>query len=140
MLKLQTFLSSAASQRPVAMSQSSKANPFSPDSTAEGTLPPFEVAKAWAFEQVLKHMEQHFGKSSWMLIGEDKTTFMAKHLQLKGGGHPGRTAIFNAIAKCKQPGWYPGKVDGKRAGRKPLFTDHQKSEMARVAIPQSSPG
>ena len=48
-----------------------------------------------------------------MLIGEDKTTFMAKHLQLKGGGHPGRTAIFNALAKCKQPAWYPGKVDGK---------------------------
>ena len=134
MLKLQTFLSSAASQRPVAMSQSSTDNPLSPDSTAQGTLPPFEVAKAWAFEKVLKHMEKHLGKSTWMLIGEEKTRFIAKHLQLKGGGHPGHTAVSNAIAKCKQPGWYPGKVDGKRTGRKPLFTDHQKSEMARVAM------
>ena len=44
------------------------------------------------------------GKSAWMLIGEEKTKFIAKYLQLKGGGHPGSTAVINAIAKCKQPG------------------------------------
>ena len=70
------------------MSQSSNDNLLSPDGTAQGTLPPFEVAKAWAFETVLKHMEKHLGRSAWMLIGEDKTKFIAKHLTLKGGGHP----------------------------------------------------
>ena len=68
------------------MSMSSKDNLLSPDGTAQGTLPPFEVAKAWAFETVLKHMEKHLGRSAWMLLGEEKTKFIAKHLQLNGAG------------------------------------------------------
>ena len=86
-LKQNTCLS-ANCQRAVTMSQSSNDNLLSPDGTAQGTLPPFEVAKAWAFETVLKHMEKHLGRSAWMLIGEDKPKFIAKHLTLKGGGHP----------------------------------------------------
>ena len=109
--------SSLDSQRAVAMSQASKDNLLSPDNMALWTLPPFVVAKAWAFETVLKHMEKHLGKSTWMLISEEKTKFIAKHLQLKGGGQPGSTAVINAIAKCKQPGWNPGKVHGQRRGR-----------------------
>ena len=108
------------------------AGSLSPANTKKGVLPPFEVAKAYAFETVLRQMEKHTRKSSWMLLGEDKTSFIAKHLTLQGGGRPGSTAVSNAIAKCKTPGWYPGMVSGARRGRKPVFTEHQKREMARL--------
>ena len=35
-------------------------------------MPPFEVARAYAFERVLVQMEKHVGKSVWELIGEDR--------------------------------------------------------------------
>ena len=73
---------------------------MSPDNTPKGTLPPFEVAKAFAFETVLSQMAKHMGKSMWQLIGEDKGDFIAKHLELKGGGRPSRSSVFKAIKKC----------------------------------------
>ena len=42
--------------------------------------------------------------------------------------------MFKAIKKCRDKGWHPGKVTGERTGRKPMFTEHQKAEMARVAM------
>ena len=116
------------------LSKSPNANSWSPEDTKEGTLPPFEVAKAFAFDVVLRQMESHLGKSCWQLLGEGRTAFTAKHLSLKGGGKPGTTAVENAVAKCKTPGWYPGKVHGDQRGRKPVFTEQQKREMARVAM------
>ena len=107
---------------------------LSADNTPKGMLPPFEVAKAFAFEQVLSQMAKHMGKSEWQLIGEDKGVFIAKNLQLKGGGRPSRSAVFKAIKKCREEGWHPGKVTGERTGKKPTFTQHQKAEMARVAM------
>ena len=104
------------------------------DSTPKGMLPPFEVAKAFAFDKVLAQMAKHMGKSEWQLIGEDKGDFIAKHLELKGGGRPSRSAVFKAIKKCRDKGWHPGKVTGERTGRKAMFTEHQKAEMARVAM------
>ena len=109
-------------------------NPLSAAHTKEGTLPPFEVAKAYAFEQVLSHVEKRLGQSSRQLLGEDKATFIAKHLVLQGGGTPGRETVFKAIRKCSQPGWYPGQVFGKRTGRPPAFTLRQKKAMAEAAM------
>ena len=116
------------------MPASSNEGTMSPDNTPDGMLPPFEVAKAYAFELVLQTMQKHMGKSCKSLLGEEKGSFIARHLRLKGGGHPGRAAVFKAIARCKAPTWYPGKVLGERTGRKPVFTEHQKAEMARVAM------
>ena len=109
-------------------------NAWSPQGTKDGALPPFEIAKAYAFDVVLQQMTQHFGQSCWMLLGVDKRKFIADHLHVKGGGHPGTTAVENAIAKCKNGEWYPGKVSGQRRGRKPVYTEHQKREMARVTM------
>ena len=52
------------------------------------------------------------GKSSRQLLGEDKGLFIAKQLELKGGGAPGRTAVFEAIRKCKQKGMMMRGVGG----------------------------
>ena len=106
---------------------------WSPDSTPSGTLPPFEVAKAFAFDAVLSQIESHTGKTCRQLLGQDKRDFIARHLTLKDGGSPGRTAVLVAIRKCKE-GWYPGKEDGKRTGRPPVFAAHQKTAIARVAM------
>ena len=124
--------------------------PLSPDNTPKGTLPPFEVAKAYAFEKVLSHMAKCMGKSLWQLIGEDKGDFIAKHLVLKGGGRPSRSSVFKVIKKCGENGWHPGKVTGQRTGRKPTFTQHQKDEAIgeayarwgarKVPSPESQPG
>ena len=42
--------------------------------------------------------------------------------------------VFQNIAKCKQPGWYPGKVHGQRTGRTPVISVHQKESIARVLM------
>ena len=49
-------------------------NIFSPDNTPKGTLPPFEIAKAYAFEKVLSQIETHTAKLARVLLGEDKAT------------------------------------------------------------------
>ena len=107
---------------------------LSPSDTPTGTLPPFEVAKAFAFHVVLAQMEKHTGRSSRQLLGEDKKAFVARQLQLKGGGRPGPSAVRKAVKKCSEQGWYPGKVFGKRTGRPPTFSEHQKKAMARAAM------
>jgi len=38
------------------------------------------------------------------------------------------------VAKAKEPGWYPGKPPADVGGRPPSITDHQKKEVARVAM------
>ena len=110
------------------------ASPLDPAPTKAGALPPFEVAKAYAFEHVLSHVQKHLGKSARLLLGEDKATFIARHLELQGGGKPNRRTVFKAIKKCSQPGWYPGQVFGKRTGRPPAFTMRQKKAMAKAAM------
>jgi hypothetical protein len=118
----------------VKSSTQQSAQQLSPSITPTGRLPPFEVAKAYAFDVVLQQMEKHMGKSACVLLGEDKGEFIAKHLVLKGGGHPTGITVFRNIKKCKESGWYPGMVHGERTGRAPHFTQHQKEEMARVAM------
>ena len=107
---------------------------LSPTDTPVGTLPPFEIAKAFAFHVVIAHMEKHTGMSSRQFLGEEKKAFIARQLELKGGGSPGHTAVHKAVRKYQEPGWYPGKVFGKRTGRPPVFSKRQKEAMARAAM------
>ena len=51
----------------------------------KGRLPPFEVAKAYAFDVVLSQMEEHMGKSACALVGEEEGSFIAMNLTLQGG-------------------------------------------------------
>ena len=107
---------------------------WSPDTTPIGKLPPFEIAKAFAFDQVLAHLENHTGTPVRTLLGEDKGLFISKQLALQGGGNPSRSAVFKVLQKCRQPGWFPGKVSGRRTGRPPAFSHRQKAAMAKVAM------
>ena len=109
-------------------------NPWSSGDTPTGALPPFEVAKAFALDAVLSQMMKHAGTTCRRILGEDKRSFIARNLTLKGGGRPGRTAVLAAIKKSQEEGWYPGKVLGKRTGRPPVFSARQKASMARVAM------
>ena len=38
------------------------------------------------------------------------------------------------VARCKEPGWYPGQTNGKRTGRPPTFSDSQKEQVAKAAM------
>ena len=99
------------------------AGPLSPDETRVGRLPPFEVAKAYAFDVVVGAMEKHMGQSARALLGRDKGEFIAIKLQLQGGGQPARQ-FFQTIKKCKEPAWYPGRTTGERTGRPPIISAH----------------
>ena len=92
--------------------QQPQPSPLSPEDTPKGKLPPFEVAKAFAFDVVIRAMEKQMGKSACVLLGAEKGEFIANQLLLQGGGHPTRQCVFQNIARCKQAGWYPGKVHG----------------------------
>ena len=97
-------------------------------------MPPFEIAKAYAFEHVIRQMEKHMEKSARVLLGKDKGEFIAEHLTLKGGGNPTRQAVFQNIKRCKEPGWYPGKVHGARTGRPASISQHQKEQVAKALM------
>ena len=93
------------------------AGPLSPDETRVGRLPPFEVAKAYAFDVVVGAMEKRMGQSARALLGCDKGEFIASKLELQGGGQPTRQCVFQTIKKRKEPGRYPGRATGERTGR-----------------------
>ena len=71
-------------------------------------MPPFEVAKAYAFHVVLEDMSAHLEKPAYQLLGKPPDKLIAERLELKGGGHPSERAVSSAVARCKQPGWYRG--------------------------------
>ena len=53
-----------------------------------------------------------------------------------GGGHPEPRQVHRVVARCSQADWYPGKRTEARkgAGRPQTFSEHQKNEVARVAM------
>ena len=108
--------------------------PLSPDNTPIGRLPPFEVAKAYAFDVVIGQMEKHLGKSASLFLGQERGEFISNQLKLKGGGKPTRQAVYQNIRRCKEKGWYPGKVLGDRMGRTPDITQHQKQAIANALM------
>ena len=74
------------------------------------------------------------GKSACVPLGAEKGDFIASDLLLQGGGHPTRQCVFQSIARCKQAGWYPGRLHGQRTGRTPVITERQKTSIARVLM------
>ena len=107
-------------------------------STPKGQLPPFEVAKAFAFEAVLDQMEKHMKKSCWELLGTSKKEFTAQKLQVVGGGNPTARAVQKHWTKGKHDGkWFPGKKSsnqGKGPGRPPSIPQEQKQAIANKAM------
>jgi len=110
---------------------------FAPDDTAEGFLPLWEIAKASAFHTVLQKAAELLASTPYDLVGERVDDYIAKQLTLQGGGQPHSRSVRKVVAKCQEPSWFPGKPSDQRkaAGRKPIYTEHQKDEVARVAIP-----
>ena len=109
---------------------------LAPDATPDGELPPWEVAKAYAFHTVLAKAAEVLDIPAADLVGEHVADFIAKQVTLQGGGHPHPRSIRKLVARCQDPSWYPGKPSGARegAGRPALYTEHVKDEIARVSM------
>ena len=64
-----------------------------PDSTTEGCLPPFEVAKAYAFHVALEDISAHLRMPAYQLLGKPPDKWIAERLELKGGGNPSERTV-----------------------------------------------
>ena len=106
-----------------------------PGSTPEGQLPPLEVLKAIAFNDVIEAMEKHTGKTCWELLGKSKKQFTADRLKVVGGGKPSARAVQKHWTKKKQDkDWYPGKGKDKATGRPAQISQSQKQAIADKAM------
>ena len=97
-------------------------------------MPPFELAKAYAFHVALVRMEEVLGRPAYELLGEARDLWISKQVRLRGGGSPSPRAIRAAVARCSSPGWYPGKDPAPKPGRPPVYTECQKNRVAQVAM------
>ena len=109
---------------------------FAPDATVDGELPPWEIAKVFAFRTVLATAAEQLGIPASELVGGRVDEYIAKQVIVKGGGHPQARQIRRVVARCQDPQWYPGKRTEARAGagRPCEYSVHQKEEVARVAM------
>lgn len=105
------------------------------EKTPKGKMPPMEVAKTIAFEQVLSSIEKHMGKSSWELLGKSRAAFTAERVSLKGGGHPGERRVKKIWETVKKdPKWFVGTSGKEKGGRPPQITAAQKQAIADKAM------
>ena len=109
-------------------------NPFCPDTVKNGVLPPWEVAKAYAFHVVVKDMAKILGERPAVLLGKRVDDYIASKVCLKGGGHPSTRAIRHVLGSCSNSSWYPGRVSEVSPGRPPVYSEHIKQEIARVGM------
>ena len=61
---------------------------FDPGNTPGGELPPWEVAKAYAFSVVIDTMREITGKSVRSLLNATKAEFIAGQVKTVDGEHP----------------------------------------------------
>ena len=101
---------------------------FSPDAAKAGHLPPWEVAKAFAFHVVLRKISDHTETPAAELLGERVDAFIAGQLTLSGGGKPSERAVRAAIARCQDPAWFPGRAPEYQGGRPPVIAEGQKNK------------
>ena len=73
---------------------------WSAESTKAGHLPPWEVAKAFAFCEALAAMEAHLGQPAYELLGQRSGEWIAGRLELKGGGAPSGRAVQKVIEEA----------------------------------------
>jgi hypothetical protein len=72
---------------------------FNPDNAREGELPPWEVAKAYAFKFALDAIAEHTGTPAPELVGERVDAWIAKQVTVKGGGHPTARAMRSIFVR-----------------------------------------
>ena len=82
---------------------------FAAESTRDGTLPPWELAKAYAFSVVIDQMVEQMEETASVLLGMGKNDFICSNVHVKNGGSPTPRALQKALASCRDPTWYPGK-------------------------------
>ena len=70
---------------------------FGPDSTQLGRLPPWQVALAVAYHNVLETMASEHGAMPHELVGQPVAQYIAARLQVKGGGRPTPRTVRNAL-------------------------------------------
>ncbi len=91
--------------------------------------------KACAFSIVISHVSTVLGQHAHELLGKRVDEYIAEQLTLAGGGRPTpRSAVHEPVAKCQNGKLYPGKPRENPGGRPPSITEHQKNEVARVAM------
>ena len=82
---------------------------FCPAATKEGYLPPWEVAKAFAFHTALQDVAEVQGVQPHELVGKRVDEHISEKVALKGGGHPSNRAARALLKKCESSDWFPGK-------------------------------
>ena len=107
---------------------------FNPENTPAGELPPWEVAKAYAFSVVIEKMREVTGMSVGSLLGTTKAKFIAGQVRNANGQHPGERAVQHVASRCQKPDWFLGKPREQGAGRKPVYSDYRKEKVASVAM------
>eukprot|EP00973_Karenia_brevis_P007181 973723-Karenia_brevis.AAC.1 len=81
-------------------------------------------------------MSEEWNTPAHELVGGRVDEYIASQLSVKDGGAPQPRTVRQVISRCQQPTWYPGKPSEARAGagRKPIYSEHQKDEVARVGM------
>ena len=80
---------------------------FNPKDTRRYELPPWEVAKAFAFHKVIEQMEEVTGMSAPEFLGKGATEFIATQVVTKDNEAPSLRTLQKTFVKCKDPAWYP---------------------------------
>ena len=110
------------------------ANMFDPTNTPGAELPPWDVAKAYAFSVVIEKMRDTTGKSVRALLNATKAELIADQVRTSDGRRPTERAAQYAVARCQDPTWYPGKTRATSGGRPPVYSDFRKDKIAEVAM------
>ena len=81
---------------------------FDPAGTPQGKLPPWDVVKPVAFQEVISKMEKHLGKTCKQLTGLGKADFTAEQLTVVGGWESTGRAVQLTWTKVKEDeDWFP---------------------------------
>ena len=95
-----------------------------------GTLAPREQLKVWALREAWMHTaqpaqaESKYGLLSWIAARVEKV----------GGGHPTVNSVKDMLANMDaDDDWFPGKIHGKRRGRKRVLRGPKAAAVARSA-------
>ena len=107
---------------------------LNPERTQIGRLPPWELAKALAFHTVIAAVCEHLCQTAPEPLGKRADAYIAEQVTVVGGGHPSERAVRAAVVRCRSSAYYPGQPRKDGAGRPAVFTEHQKDEVARVAM------
>ena len=103
---------------------------FAPGDTPGGELPPWEVAKAFAFDVVIDHMRKGTGKSTRSLLNATKAQFIAGQVATAHDKHPCARAVQHVVARCQDPEWYRAGPCPPPAAPLPAYRGSRRVAMA----------